>query len=283
MSSNNYLSKIVLGTVQFGLPYGVNTTKKLMDKREVFEILRVAQENGILELDTAIDYGCSMERIEEFTKRSNSNFKVMSKFKKNSLSDIKNELEVDGWYFHSFEEFNQISNNQDVKSFKRVNSVKRLGVSIYTNDQFDTVIRNEDVDIVQTPMNLLDNFEMKKKYILSAKKMEMDIYVRSVFLQGLFFMPLKRLPPGLMELYEPLKVIHSLARDYEIPINALALLYPLSIKEIDKVIIGVDSVKQLENNIEEISNYTISAELLNFINEIHIPNIGLLNPINWTT
>ena len=51
------MNKIALGTVQFGLDYGVNNKRGKIPADEVFRILDKAAEAGIDTLDTAHAYG----------------------------------------------------------------------------------------------------------------------------------------------------------------------------------------------------------------------------------
>ena len=74
MGANN---KIGLGTVQFGMDYGVSNTKGKTPDIEVSKILEYAKKEGLLYIDTAEAYGCS----EEVLGRNDlSGFRIISKF-----------------------------------------------------------------------------------------------------------------------------------------------------------------------------------------------------------
>jgi len=276
-------NKIILGTVQFGLPYGVSNIDKTMpSKDDVFEILDFAHKKGINELDTAIGYGCSWERIDEFCSTRNINFTIMSKFKDQDFEETTQlQTPISGWYFHSYEEFEESFNAQKITDLKSNNDITTLGVSLYTTEQFEKANKSADIDIIQIPFNLLDNLSNKESQIKEAQRSGKKIYVRSVFLQGLFFMEPDKIPTHLTELKEPLMKLRRISEDNNIPISALALLYPLTIQGIDKIIIGVESKSQLLDNLEIISKYHLTDKIVEEINSIKIANKDLLNPALW--
>ena len=70
------MSKLVLGTVQFGLNYGIANTVGQVTVAEVRNILQVAEEAGIDTLDTAVNYGNSEQVLGEVGVK---NFKVITK------------------------------------------------------------------------------------------------------------------------------------------------------------------------------------------------------------
>ena len=54
------MNKLVLGTVQFGMNYGIaNNSKKIFPQKSISEILKLAKLSKITTLDTAIAYGSS--------------------------------------------------------------------------------------------------------------------------------------------------------------------------------------------------------------------------------
>lgn len=62
----------------------------------------------------------------------------------------------------------------------------------------------------------------------------------------------------------------------------MALNYVLKNKNIDKVLIGVDSLHQLQNNLTILNS--IQKDNLNFsdeIDKIKVKEVELLNPVNW--
>ena len=63
-------SKLILGTVQFGLDYGINNNSGKLKKNEVLELLKISYNHGIRTLDTAELYGNAHEIIGDFHKKN---------------------------------------------------------------------------------------------------------------------------------------------------------------------------------------------------------------------
>jgi aryl-alcohol dehydrogenase-like predicted oxidoreductase len=284
-------SKLILGTVQFGLKYGINNLQGMPDKKSVFDILSYAYENGIKYLDTAELYGNAHELIGEFHKlHPTKKFNIITKFPHdfedildNKINSYLNQLKIDqleAILFHSFESYiNHKSHLTKLVNLKG-NSVKYIGVSVYTNEQMNEVIDDINIDIIQFPFNLFDNLNLRGELIKKAKSKNKIIHTRSAFLQGLFFMK-KDNPNSLrIELENELNIVENISLKSSISIGSIALNYCLVQTNIDGVLIGVDSLDQLKENIAFAEN-NIPNQYLDEITTIRIDNIELLNPTMW--
>ena len=70
-------NKLGLGTVQFGLPYGISNANGQTSAEEVKAILQAAAQHGISLLDTASAYG-NAEAV--LGKNDLRNFRIVSKY-----------------------------------------------------------------------------------------------------------------------------------------------------------------------------------------------------------
>ena len=286
-------SKFILGTVQFGLNYGINNKEGKASEEEVNNILLLASKSGIRILDTAYSYGNAMEQIGDFHKSSDHLFEVNTKFKieKENVTTISEQLlesltclaisSVDTYFYHSFEDYiNNPGILAELNQLRKKNHLKKIGVSIYNNDEMLNCINNDEIDVIQLPFNLFDNNNLRGDLIREAKKNNKEIHIRSVFLQGLFFMNPANLSLKLTPLAPYLAEIQRIALELDISIAELALAYVKKEPYIDRIIIGVDSAKQLENNflasVFEMNDYTY-----NLINRLVVKETMLLNPQNW--
>ena len=154
-----------------------------------------------------------------------------------------------------------------------------MGVSIYTNKELLYMINHKDVEVIQLPFNLLDNNSQRKKLLIQAKYNNKIIHVRSVFLQGLFFMNEDLIPTKIKALQPFLNLLKKIADDCELNINTLALNYVLQQNHIDKIIIGVETKNQLISNFQLVH---LNSETIKRIDSIKIKDPELLYPINWT-
>jgi aryl-alcohol dehydrogenase-like predicted oxidoreductase len=281
------ISKLILGTVQFGLNYGINNLNGKPEKENVFEILSHAYKNGIRYLDTAELYGNAHELIGEFHKLNPKKiFKVITKFphefdgnmemKINRYLEQLHIVNLHAILFHSFESY--IKHKSQLN--KKINNVDKIGVSVYTNEQMNKVIEDSNIDIIQLPFNLFDNLNLRGDILIKAKEKNKIIHSRSAFLQGLFFMNKDNPSPIRIKLENELDLIEKVSLESSLPIGAIALNYCLMQKNINGVLIGVDSLEQLKQNISFATN-KIPNQHLNEIKKIKINNIELLNPATW--
>ena len=285
-------SKLILGTVQMGLPYGINNTTGKVSLDDSLEILEYAFENGIEILDSAEAYGNAHEVIGAFHEKYHEKlFKVITKLPHQSdinveekVDDYLNELRVDQLHallFHSFSSYKENINNFDVlRKLKLDKKIKNIGVSVYTNEEVEEVTLNEDIDIIQLPFNLFDNINLRGAILEKAKSKGKTIHTRSALLQGLFFKDANDQNKTVQKLKNELLLLSDITKKYNTTISQLALSYCLQQNTIDNVLIGVDSINQLKDNIQSV-NYKIKPEAINEIDIIKVKNLDLLNPSLW--
>jgi len=284
-------SKIILGTAQFGMDYGINNTSGKITKSEAFDILNYAFLNGIKELDTASSYGDSEKVIGEYLNNHPKNRFIIT----TKISDINASLEkqvnnsienlkidkIDKLLFHSYDLYKHFE--KEVKDFHQKfkgELFEELGVSIYTNYEIENLINDPFINRIQSPFNILDNYNKRgscfEKLYLNGKKVD----VRSVFLQGIFFKNISNLPNNLNPLKKYLNLIRELSREFKIDINSIAFGYLNSFDLIDRIIFGVDSLEHIKINLKSFST-KLPEELIKKINSIKVKEEKLLNPSKW--
>lgn len=286
------ISKLILGTVQFGLNYGVNNKLGQMSILEAHEILDLALKSGVKTLDTAAAYGTSEQVIGDFIKLKDQNpFNVITKLAlKDGItweSSLKNSQinlgigQIDTLMFHSYRDYaNTKGQLQELLSSQKGKGFNKLGVSVYTNEELVAVATDEHIDLVQAPFNLLDNNSLRGEALRKCKEHNKEVHTRSAYLQGLFFMEDRDLPERLRPLRKELGVIHDISKDAGISIGALALSYALSKPYIDGVLIGVDSLNQLEQNMLWAQTQNLESHF-EIIDNLMVEEVSLLNPVNW--
>lgn len=288
----SHINKLILGTVQFGLPYGINNESGKPSFNTICSILDKAFDFGIYTLDTAAAYGTVIQTIGQYHNLRPHRFKIINKFQlsegpfdiKESIRKSLSELDIDAfeaYLFHSFADFmGNPSILADLVMEKKSGNIKNIGVSVYTNEEFEMVISNSEVDIIQIPYNLLDNANKRGHLINRAKNNGKVVHTRSVFLQGLFFKPLSKYPEILKPLIPDVERLFSIAGKMKRPIQDLALNYPLQNPLIDGVLFGLETVTQLEENIKAI-NASIQDSIIMEIEQINVNDERLLNPVYW--
>ena len=78
-----------------------------------------------------------------------------------------------------------------------------------------------------------------------------------------------------------LESIDLVCKDFNISIGELALNFVNENKFIDKIIIGVDSSNQLDQNIKMIKNWNSNKIINKLISKITVKEQHLLSPVNW--
>ena len=284
--------KFILGTVQMGLDYGINNTNGQVSLENSHEILEYAFNHGIRILDSAEAYGNAHEVIGSFHKNHPDKlFEIITKLPNQFDADISDkvnrylaDLEVFQLYallFHSFSSYKEnIDNFNVLTKLKDSGKIKYIGVSVYTNEEIEEVILNDDIDIIQLPFNLFDNINLRGDILEKAKSKGKTIHTRSALLQGLFFKDANDQNKTVQKLKKELVLLSDITKKHNITISQLALSYCLQQSTIDNVLIGVDSINQLKDNIQSI-NYRIKPEIINEINIIKVKNLDVLNPSLW--
>jgi len=285
----NLLNKLILGTVQFGFPYGINnSTGKKVSKVDVSRILVEAKANGISILDTSYAYGDSEVILGELLERD-VYFKIISKlpqttknprsiFEETTKRLKKNKLY--GYLVHHFDYFKENPSIwTDIKTLYKEGLVEKTGFSLYNTQELEYLFsKNITFDMVQIPYNILDRaFE---PYLKELKQRNIEVHTRSVFLQGLFFKPVDELPEILRPLIPYLVAMSKFCTEYNITIEELALNSVIHHPSIDGVLLGVDNLIQLQKNVKSIWT-EIPENFSEFIDTLKVKEKELLNPVNW--
>jgi aryl-alcohol dehydrogenase-like predicted oxidoreductase len=281
-------NKLILGTVQFGLNYGINNLTGQPSEQEVFNILDEAYLQGIQSLDTADAYGNAINIIGNYHLKRNNTFKILSKFngiekgelERNAKKTLE-KLHIPAFEVYSYHSFTTYSERpylmDELLLLKQQGFINKIGISIYTNDELQFVINDDFIDVIQLPFNLLDNQNIRGNLIDQAK--EKEIHIRSVYLQGLFFMDTDSLPERLLSLKPYLQSLHDYCKKESITMETLALSYALYNKNIDHVLIGVDTKEQLIKNLHASKDIPHAIDYIN--QQINVKETELLNPVNW--
>lgn len=286
-------NKLVLGTVQMGLPYGVNNSIGKISFENSCQILAQAFDLGISTLDTAEAYGNAHRVIGEFHKANPKvKFDIITKIP-HEISDLKIEERIEAYcqelhvdylevlLFHSFDSY---QNNQHLllalNKIKSQGLINNIGVSVYTNTQIESLLDDDLVSVVQMPFNLLDNESIRGDLMQKLKDKGKKIHTRSAFLQGLLFTDTYSNNAIAQQLSQQLLEIRKLANEENISIASLALGYCVAQKNIDQVLIGVDSIEHLIDNVKA-ADFQIRKDVTENINAIRVENVDLLNPSLW--
>lgn len=121
--------------------------------------------------------------------------------------------------------------------------VEKIGVSIYDSEQALAAAQAPAVDIIQVPYSLMDQRLDECGFFVRSR--DKEIWARSVFVQGLLFLPEEQIPSHLAGIVPLRNNAAQIVASYGFTMQQAALLFSLGNEYIDKVLIGVDSEEQL--------------------------------------
>jgi aryl-alcohol dehydrogenase-like predicted oxidoreductase len=285
------MAQIALGTVQFGQDYGISNKRGKITEEEIKLILQEAFAKGIDTLDTAQKYGDSEARIGRALQHSPFTFKIISKLDPGCLINVEDcfqqtlkRLNTEKLYGFLIHDFNVLKANnhiwQSLLKLKEQGRVDKIGVSLYYPEELRYLFNNHfKIDLVQVPYSIFDRrFE---DYFVSLIDKDIEIHVRSVFLQGLVFLDPRKLEKRFQKIRSKLAELRNLSERHEVPVAAICLNFALLNEYIDRVIIGIESVQNLQDNINARQCIqtvkTIYPQLLSFRED----DENIIIPGNW--
>ena len=284
--------KIGLGTAQFGMDYGISNNRGKIPKKEVFEILDKAFSSGINLLDTAVEYGTSQELIGEFLKNNPKlkDIKIVTKDKCKNIKNIKKNFEISlsllninklyGLLLHDFKQYEKNPNRwNELEKLKQENKVEKIGFSLYYPRELEKIINDKlTIDLIQIPYNIFDRrFE---KFFPYLKKHKVEIHARSIFMQGLFFKDPEKVDGYFDKIKNKIKKIRKISQNNDISIAHLCIKFVDMNNNINKLIIGVDSLKNLKENLNY-NKKNLTIDIINDLDSMRVNDENLLIPSNW--
>lgn len=295
------LSQLMLGTVQFGLPYGIANTKGQPSYEDVLAILSAAYEGGVNCLDTAARYGES----ETVLGRALSDLKLTDSMtvvtKVTHLADGLGAAEADKIIEQSILEslsrlnlevlpivlFHRQENYEYVDSLLKLKErglVRYVGSSVNHTAPTRAILESERRDeAFQIPANLLDHRFRREGLLQKAKEQGAGMFVRSVYLQGLLLMPETQVPEELATVIPIRRQLEKLAAEAGIGVAELSVRYILGLEGVTCCVVGVDSVEQMKANVELFAKNGLDESLSQAIEEL-VPPLAeeILLPFHWS-
>lgn len=292
------IDKLVLGTANFGLDYGIANRGKLGGE-EIHNILERARSHGVWGIDTAKAYGDAEKIMGEYFTRYGKTFAVITKLPKKKYEttrDIEDEIfeslknmnieHIDFILLHSYETYKLYGKKiiPVLQSFCRDKVAGCYGVSVYHPEEAEEISGEiKDNLAIEFPLNLFDQRFLHKGVIQRLKSKGNFLFARSVFLQGLFFLEEDRLKGNLVRAKDKIKKLRIISEEYNIRPEYIALLFVVGRPWLDGVIVGVDSSDHLISNIEICSKENLDAYRLiePLISDLAVYDEKVILPYRW--
>lgn len=294
-----FRNKIGLGAVQFGLDYGISNPQGMTPISQVSSIMKFALKSGINLIDTAPSYGES-EVVIGKTKSITDTYKIVTKINPISeivicdatLAKIEHDfytslvrLKAKNIYGLLFHDANDLRKKGIDKVFnflldlKKQKLISKIGISIYDESQINFALTRFQIDLVQLPINVFDQRLHRSGILNKLFDENIEVHARSAFMQGLMFMDVKDVPSKLSLFKPKIRKLRKFSHETGQTIPQIALSYLLRLSEINYVLVGCNSSRQLK----EIINCSDNTRYLpdDFLGEISINDTELLNPSKW--
>lgn len=294
--------KLCLGTVQFGMDYGIQGQKRPSETL-VDEMLAYAFNHGINCLDTASLYGNAEEVIGNFIKKYRKKFdkiQMISKMPSHSLEVVSDKvwsdtmlyhaehsittLGIDKLYAYLFHHAGYIFEEKAVEALASVTTkglAEKIGVSVYSPEEAMKALEYQEIKVIQIPYNVFDQRLDQCGFFQKAKKAGVEIYARSTLLQGMVMMNPDMLPKKMSFAADYLRRFLNICSEYNIPPLQAAVGYVSASPYIDYMVFGADNKKQLAEYIS-IWDLRMPEEMVyDLKSAFETVEEKLVNPVFW--
>jgi len=264
--SRGRFRKLGLGTAQFGMAYGRFNRQGRPTLDGVAAILRRVGELGFGTIDTAALYGES-EAVLGRALPPDHGFRIVTKTPRFGAARIDSEqaaalraafqssrtkLRQERLYGLLAHDSNDLLAEgggrllDAMLDLKRRGEVQKIGASVYTARQIEGLLARGGLDLIQAPMNVFDQRLIDSGALRAMASRGIELHLRSVFLQGLLLADPAALPPHFAAARPALEAFQQAARRAGRQPAQAALAFLLNLPEADTVLVGVDSLAQLE-------------------------------------
>jgi len=285
---------VALGSVQFGLNYGLTNSSGKVSFSEVKKIINFALTKNIQIIDTAMSYGDSehilgrvgvskFDLITKISNTQNSDFHSYQNFKSQVNNSI-NHLKVSRLYGLLFHNALDILTSKGERIYnhcinlKEEGLIENIGISIYDPDELEKIdLDKYKINIVQGPLNLFDDRISSSGWLKKLNSRNIKFHARSVFLQGLLLQKKINRDMYFNQWEKHFSKYDDFVKNSGYSELTLAINYIFSHKEVDQIIIGVQNLEQLI----QVVNIFENPININFPNFLSINDKKLINPSLW--
>ena len=293
------LSQFMLGTVQFGKSYGIANKTGRPSYQTVMEILGCAAKNGVNCLDTASAYGDSEEVLGRAMRELGMTDKTVVVSKVPAMDDKLNQAQADNFVeqavrkslkrlqlnilpIYLFHQERDMIYADSLRKMKEKGLVKHIGVSVNSPDGALKAIRSGYFEAIQVPTSILDQRYFKTGIFHEARRKNIALFVRSVYLQGLLFLPENEIPAELAAVIAVRRRLEQLAANANMSLAQLAARFVMSLEGVSCLVLGLETIDQLQANLKLFRHGPLSEELLHDVLEA-VPQLpdSVIVPSLW--
>ena len=296
------MDRLVLGTVQWGLAYGIANRSGRPSIDELRRLVGEAARAGVRVLDSARAYGDAESRIGEILPVG-SDWRVVTKLDPTvwsagmttqaCLASAKHSLEASRRALgrvtpdalllhrggHAFVADGALWTW--LSKCKAAGEVRAIGVSAESPAEAWRCLDLDGIDVMQVAASVLDQRLAKAGFFAAAAEREVEVFVRSVFLQGVAHLERDALPAHLGPLAAALAKLDALAEEAGLSIGDLFLCYARDVLP-GRILIGCETMDQLTANLHTWKAASLPSRCWERMDLAldEVPD-GCLDPANW--
>ena len=293
------ISSMTLGTVQLGMNYGIANNAGKPDEEKAHAILQAALEGSVTSLDTARGYGNSEEVIGRFLKQwkgklpfittkiprlQGESEKELEKFATESLETSMTNLgvsKVNAVMLHAAGDLQRhgTAAEKAMNALLRHGYTDQIGVSVYNADEIEEMLKYESYSVTQAPISIFDQRIIACGAADKLKDRGYTVFVRSVFLQGLFFLDPEKLDDPILLEYaaDKIRLLHRIAEESNMSVAQLAISFMRDCAGVTSLVLGADTPEQVRSNISYFSAPALDPEVTALLrrefSDVNIPMI----------
>ncbi len=295
-------SRMMLGTVQWGMQYGVANRTGQPTHGQVREIMELALAEGINCFDTAAAYGnsedvlgqllgelavqdqvCVVTKVRPLTVEERTDPARGAKAAEDSVAASRHKLGLEQLPLVLLHRPEDVVCQSTLQRLQKRGWIGQWGVSCdHQPDVSLQLLRDDDVSALQIPASLLDRRHLEAGLLAAAEARGVCLFVRSLYLQGLLTMPTEEIPAHLQDIHPARQQLEQIAETAGLPLRELALRYFLSISGVTSLVVGVETVTQLRSNLEIVNRGPLPQVVQQAL-EAFRPNLeeSLITPSLW--
>lgn len=295
-------SRLMLGTVQFGMPYGVANRGGQPGYGDVVAILDAAVAGGVDRFDTAAAYGTSEEvlgralgelgvadrvtvvtKVQPLTCEALAAPMLAARAIEASVARSRRRLGLDCLPLVLFHREADAAYLDVLLSLRDRGWVRAVGVSCDNRPGPAAEFAGRaGVAALQVPASILDPRHRRAGTFAAAAARGVAVFVRSVYLQGLLLMPEADIPEPLRPALPARRAVAALATEAGMTPAELAVRYALGLPGVTSLVMGVDTATQLRENLGVFTRGPLDADLVAAV-EAAVPQLpeAVMTPSLW--
>ena len=300
MSFQGDCDRLVLGTAQLGMPYGVANLAGQPDPETVTSIVSAVWSCGVRFFDTAQTYGTSEAMLgraftslclgEEACVVTKLNAHLQAADTNAILQSLETSLKrlqvprLWGVLLHREDQLDHWGNGMatTLREAKRMRMIARIGISVYSPERALQALKMDEVDLIQVPANIFDRRMERAGVFECARELEKTVFVRSVYLQGLALMQPESAFNGILCAKEAVTALQQFCAEHKVYRQHFAMDYVRRMAPGARLIIGLETGAQALENCALFQNEPLSGSLTQAWTTRWPEDIdGLIDPRKW--